>query len=129
LQAEHVLQSVEISILLTGDEHIHQLNKGFRGVDRPTDVLAFPQLEGQPAGTESVGPVLLGDVVISVETAKRQARERNRPLDDEVALLVVHGVLHLLGYSDETEDGAAEMRNRERAALESIEDGKADSGA
>ncbi len=113
-----------MSILLTTDEHIQRLNRDFRGVDRPTDVLAFQQLQKEEVGAESLEPVVLGDVVISVETAEEQAKERNRPLDEELALLTVHGMLHLLGYEDETEKGAAEMRERETTILESLGDGK-----
>ena len=119
LQAECFDRPTEISIVLTSDERIHELNRDYRGVDRPTDVLAFSQLEGGdiPAGDEIV---VLGDVIISVDTAKRQAAERGHSLDDELDLLLAHGVLHLLGYDDETESGAAEMRKREKKILEQV---------
>lgn len=117
LQAEEFPQPAEVSILLTTDEHIHQLNRDYRGKDRPTDVLSFRQLEEEDSRDEYDELVMLGDVVISVETAARQAAQRNRPLDDEVSLLVVHGILHLLGYDDETDEGAEEMREHERAVL------------
>lgn len=112
----------EVSILLADDATVQQLNRDFRGQDRPTDVLSFAQREGgAPATNRRVarpGAELLGDVVISVETAQRQAREQNHSLGDELAHLAVHGALHLLGYDDETERGAETMRRRERAALE-----------
>jgi probable rRNA maturation factor len=93
------------------DAAIARLNADYRGTPRPTDVLSFSQIEG--AGPE--GGHLLGDVVISVETARRQARERGRPLDEEVAALLVHGVLHLLGYDHErSAAGARAMFARER---------------
>lgn len=117
LQAEEFPRPAEVSILLTTDEHIHQLNRDYRGKDRPTDVLSFRQLEEEDSRDEYDELVMLGDVVISVETAARQAAQRNRPLDDEVSLLVVHGILHLLGYDDETDEGAEEMREHERAVL------------
>ncbi len=118
LRVEEFPQPAEVSILLTTDEHIHQLNREYRGKDRPTDVLSFQQLEeDQPQLTSPEEPVILGDVVISVETAARQAAERDRSLDDELSLLVVHGILHLLGYDDDTDDGAEEMRRHEMAVL------------
>jgi len=97
---------VEVSVLLTDDRDIAELNLIYRGVDRPTDVLAFPQDE-----------TLLGDVVISVETAKRQAEERGKPLDDELDLLVAHGLLHLLGYDDDTPEGLERMNARAAQVL------------
>lgn len=96
LQAENCAQTAEVSVLLTDDEGISVLNVEYRGVDGPTDVLSFSQHEGADefSGEEN----LLGDLVISVETAKRQAKEQGRALADEVDMLVVHGLLHLLGY-------------------------------
>jgi rRNA maturation RNase YbeY len=84
---------------------MQQLNRQYRGKDRPTDVLAFALREGEsgPAHTS-----VLGDVVISLETAARQARSRRRPLAAEVRVLLVHGILHVLGYDHER--GPAEAR-------------------
>lgn len=93
------------------DPFIRDLNREYRGFDRPTDVLSFPQ-ESLPGG-----PDLLGDVVISVETALRQAKAQRHPLAREVAWLLCHGVLHLLGYDDETEEGLEQMRRRQQGAL------------
>ena len=87
---------------------MHQLNLEWRGVDRATDVLAFAQAEG-PGGAP-VG--LLGDVVISVDTARRQAAERQTPVGAELDRLLIHGVLHLLGYDHER--SAAEARRMQR---------------
>jgi probable rRNA maturation factor len=89
----------ELSILLCDDELIHDLNRSYRDVDRPTDVLAFPLL-GEDDDPPEV-PRALGDVVISVETAARQAAQRRRELLAEVTTLLVHGVLHLLGHDHE----------------------------
>ena len=123
LQVEKFPHPAEVSIVLTTDGHIHGLNRDYRGKDKPTDVLSFQQLEeGLPQLLGPDEPVVLGDVVISVETAARQAAERDRTLDDELALLVAHGMLHLLGYDDETDEGADEMREREKAVLESIQE-------
>ncbi len=120
LQVEDLSYSPEISIVLTDDEHIHRLNRDYRGKDRPTDVLSFQQLDEDETVSAPDEPVLLGDVVISVETAARQASERGKPLDEELSLLVAHGILHLLGYDDETDEGAEKMREREAAVLERI---------
>lgn len=82
----------EISLLITDDETIHQLNKEYRQKDRPTDVLSFPMEDD----------IMLGDIVISLDTAKKQALERDINVDREVAFLFIHGLLHLLGYDHET---------------------------
>jgi probable rRNA maturation factor len=109
----------DVSILLTDDEALRELNHRYRGFDKPTDVLSFSQqesMEGWP--TPAAHAHLLGDVIISLDTAGRQARALRRSLQSEVELLTAHGVLHLLGYDDETEAGAEEMRRRERSILE-----------
>lgn len=80
-------------------------------MDKPTDVLSFPQED----------PLLLGDIVISVETALAQAEKAHWPLSSELALLGVHGLLHLIGYDDEEEEGAQEMELRTRAVLTAVE--------
>ncbi|HEU4538363.1 MAG TPA: rRNA maturation RNase YbeY [Polyangiaceae bacterium] len=99
----------ELSVLLTDDRRIHVLNRDYRGKDRPTDVLAFAMEEGDGLG----GGELLGDVVISLETAARQAAERRREPLDEVTHLLAHGLLHLVGYDHQTD---AEHRAMERKA-------------
>jgi probable rRNA maturation factor len=101
----------ELSIALVDDEAIGALNAQYRGKARPTDVLSFSLVEG--AVPERRGR-LLGDVVISVDTAARQARERRRSLDDTVAKLLVHGVLHLLGHDHEADEDARRMLAEER---------------
>jgi probable rRNA maturation factor len=101
-----------VSVVFCGDELIRTLNRDYRGQDKETDVLSFAQEESPPGG-----PVLLGDVVISTETARRQAREGRRSLAREVEWLLAHGLLHLLGYDDETAAGAAEMEERGRAVI------------
>ncbi|HYM14863.1 MAG TPA: rRNA maturation RNase YbeY [Dehalococcoidia bacterium] len=117
LQAEEVAKPAELSVLLADDATVRELNHRYRGTDAATDVLSFSQAEGegfaQPEGTAPH----LGDVVISVDTARRQAAEAGASLQDEVAHLLVHGVLHLLGYDHEEADEAAAMRAREDAVL------------
>lgn len=101
------LPDAELSVLLTDDAEIHQLNREHRQKDKPTDVLAFAMDENvpDPAG-------ILGDVVISLDTADRQARARRRPLLEEVRFLLAHGVLHLIGY-----DHAEPAEKREMVAM------------
>jgi probable rRNA maturation factor len=101
----------ELSVALVDDEEIKRLNTTYRGVARPTDVLSFSLLEG--AHGERRGS-LLGDVVIGVETAARRARRARRSLDEEVARLLIHGTLHLLGYDHERIEDARAMRAEER---------------
>ncbi len=104
----------DLSILLTDDARIRELNRDYRGKDSATDVLSFGQLEGEGFAT----PVpVLGDLVISLETADRQATEQGHPLGAEVRILLVHGVLHLLGH-DHMDDGQrAAMARAENALL------------
>ncbi len=101
----------ELSITLTDDRGIGELAARFGRERRPTDVLAFSMLEGE--GAKHRGR-LLGDVVIGVEAAARQARARHRGLDEEVARLLIHGTLHLLGHDHTRDDEARAMRAEER---------------
>lgn len=98
LRAEGQAQDTEVSILLTDDAHIAQLNSQYRHVEGPTDVLSFSQTEGDDEPIPGMEDNLLGDVVISVETAQRQAAEQAKSLESEMDMLLVHGLLHLLGY-------------------------------
>ncbi len=93
----------EVSLVLAGDRLLHRLNRDYRGQDRPTDVLSFPG-EGGEEG--------LGDVVISVETAERNARSGGRSLARELDVLALHGFLHVLGYDHETDDGTMDRLER-----------------
>ena len=102
----------EMSIAIVDIERMAKLNEKFRGAKVPTDVLAFP-LGGEFISTEN----LLGEVVISVDKAEEQARERGHSLESELTLLTVHGVLHLLGYTDEDEDKKKIMQAKEKKIL------------
>ncbi len=95
--AELDLSAAELSVLLTDDAGIRMLNRTHRGKDKPTDVLSFPLDEA--AGPE---PRLLGDVVVSIDSAERQARSRRRDLLAEIRFLLAHGILHLVGYDHGT---------------------------
>lgn len=105
--ADLQLQDREVSFVLTDDKTIHQLNRDYRHIDRPTDVLAFAMQEGDFA--ELAGPAL-GDVIVSVPTARKQAAERGAPLMAEVTMLLAHGLLHLLGWDHETPAKDRRMR-------------------
>jgi len=118
----------ELSVCLVDDAYIRELNRRYRGKDSPTDVLSFPQWErpdGEPpeAGDDPAA-ALLGDVVISLETAARQAEEFGHSLQREVAFLVVHGVLHLLGHDHHTAAGEARMKAREEEVLQALNLGR-----
>ena len=114
----------EVSITLTDNEKIHALNKQYREVDKPTDVLSFPLVDFEGEGCEPVADepmVSLGDIVISLEKAAEQAEEFGHSLDREVAFLCVHSMLHLLGYDHELgEDEDADMRQRQRAIMDML---------
>ena len=121
--------SAELGILFVGDQRMRGLNRRYRGKDRTTDVLAFamreaarPQALQQSQGKAlSLMPDMLGDVVISIPTARRQAKEARRTLDEELACLLIHGILHLCGYDHERgEKEARRMHRRERMILRSI---------
>ena len=120
LRAERRPDGQEVSLLLCDDAAIRALNRDYRDHDQPTDVLSFAQEEGDalPLGlAEDALPHPLGDVIISVETARRQARSHGWTLQEEVEALLVHGMLHLLGYDHPTPEDQAIMRAREDALL------------
>ncbi len=103
----------EVAVLLCDDRTIALLNHRFRGKDKPTDVLSFPSQELLPDGT-----VHLGDLAISLETATRQAERAGHSVERELAILLIHGLLHLCGYDHETDQGEMDAKERElREAL------------
>lgn len=109
----------EVSLVLVNDAEIHELNRTFRGVDRPTDVLSFPLLEAdldEPSSPDVAG-LHLGDVVISWDRAVAQAEEYAHPLRRELAFLTVHGLLHLLGHDHDAPESETRMRAREEECL------------
>jgi probable rRNA maturation factor len=112
------IEDKELSLVLVDDNQIARLNQQYRKRAGPTDVLAFAMQEGEFAG---VSPQLLGDVVISVETAQRQAQEQGHNLMRELQILTVHGLLHLLGYDHTRPDEAERMRQKELSLLKYAE--------
>jgi len=116
----------ELSLLLTDDQEIQTLNRTYRDLDKSTDVLSFPQDED--AVNES-GDTLLGDVVISVETAARQAEEHHLSFNEELILLAIHGILHLLGYDHErSPQDARIMQDKTQLVFETLFPGRRPSG-
>ena len=121
LDYEQYGNPVEVSVTFTDNKKIRELNRKFRGIDRATDVLSFPlfDYEGQteePPVDELVG--MLGDIVISLEQAKKQAEEYGHSFEREVAFLCVHSMLHLLGYDHETsKEDETDMRRRQSEIL------------
>lgn len=125
LAAEGLTAPCEVDVLLTDDDGIHEINRELRQVDRPTDVLSFPEFEltpGQLPGPEDADPgtglIPLGDIVLSMERVAAQAREYGHSKRRELSYLVTHSVLHLLGY-DHLDEGPmkAQMRAREEAIM------------
>jgi probable rRNA maturation factor len=110
-------EDCEVSVFITDDQEIHKLNKLYRDSDRPTDVLAFAMREGMD---NNLNRDILGDVVISLTTAERQANIYNHSLEEEISLLASHGVLHLLGYEHEKEDETLIMQNKQERILSSM---------
>ena len=112
---------VEISLTLVDAEEIQQLNRDYRNVDKVTDVLSFPQIDydvDEVVMTNEKGEIVLGDIIISVDTAKRQAEEYGHSLKREICFLTVHSMLHLLGYDHMTEEEEAEMFGKQKDILE-----------
>jgi len=127
LGAHGVDTEVELSLLITDDATVRDLNKKYRGKDKTTDVLSFG-LEADKRGDTSAGFVMppgemvhLGEVIVSYPKAVEQAAERKHPVEDELALLVVHGMLHLLGYDHDKPAREREMRSLEQRVLSAVQ--------
>lgn len=126
LDMENLDAPTEVSLTVTSDERIRDLNRQYRKVDAATDVLSFPllshaDLDGRGSFVTAPDGVLhLGDVVVSLERAREQAAEFGHPLKREMGYLVIHGLLHLLGYDHDTADEKRTMREREEAVLEMV---------
>jgi len=122
LKAEGVAPPYEVSLVFTDSETVKQLNRDYRGVDEPTDVLAFYMLPQKGADSSFAlppdGVTRLGEVIISYPQATEQAKEQRHSPERELALLVIHGILHLLGYDHEEPEEERKMRERERELLE-----------
>lgn len=125
LEYEGMIKDYQVSIVLTDNIKIKELNREHRGIDRATDVLSFPMLYSEDELEQGkftdmdidTGEVVLGDIVISLERAHEQSIEYGHSFEREVAYLTVHGILHLLGYDHETDDDRKIMREKEESIL------------
>ena len=130
LRLEGADMPCEVSVLITNDRSIREINREFRGIDKPTDVLSFPMIgfsppgwtdPGSDAADPETGLIPLGEIALSVEHIDRQAREHRQPRERETVYLTVHSVLHLLGYDHTDEaDAKKEMRKHEKRIMEAM---------
>lgn len=124
LKAEGVAPPFEVSLVFTDSETVQRLNRDYRGMNETTDVLAFSMLPQTEADSSFAlppdGVLRLGEVIISYPQAVEQAKEQGHSVEQELALLIVHGILHLLGYDHEKPEEATRMRSREKELLEEI---------
>jgi probable rRNA maturation factor len=120
---EGISGEVEVSVTFMSDDEITKVNAEYRGIDKPTDVISFAleeMSEGEVAIVAEQGiPVALGDIIISVETAERQAEEYGHDLNREIGFLALHGFLHLLGYDHLTKEDEVKMFGRQKEILHS----------
>ena len=122
----------EVNLLLVDNDRIHEINKEYRGIDRPTDVLSFPLLSYEREGdfdaieekddnfNPDTGEVMLGDIIISVQKVKEQAEAYGHAPKREIAFLIVHSMLHLFGYDHMTSEEAAFMENKQKEILKEM---------
>ena len=133
LAAERIHVPCEVNILVTDDVHIHELNRQFRQVDKPTDVLSFPMVTYETPGDFSIleedgadcfepdsGELMLGDIVISADKVLEQSAEYGHSVKREYAFLIAHSMLHLMGYDHMTEEDAAEMEHFQEEILKQL---------
>jgi len=124
LKAEGVASPYEVSLVFTDSETVQKLNRDYRGVDEPTDVLAFYMLPQKEADSSFAlppdGVTRLGEVIISYPQTAEQAKEQGHSVDKELTLLIIHGILHLLGYDHEQPEKEFKMRAREKELLEEV---------
>lgn len=129
--ANEGLSSGEVTLTFTDNEEIHELNKTYRGIDRPTDVLSFAMNDDgvdeldiifEVESEDELDPIsgMLGDIIISVERAEEQRIEYGHSLEREIGFLFVHGFLHLLGYDHQDEQSEAEMTAKQEAVLQQV---------
>ena len=119
----HAAPLVEIAIRLTDDAEVHALNRDFRGKDKPTNVLSFPQVQDdllESLANSDDGEILLGDIVLARETCLREAEEKGISVADHATHLIIHGTLHLVGYDHMDDAAAAAMEALEVKALASL---------
>ena len=126
-EKENMLNSkLYITITLTNDQRIHEINKEFRNVDKKTDVLSFPMYEKEEIDTKIINKDfefedVLGDIIISIPTIEEQAKEYGHSFEREISYMVVHGFYHLMGYDHIVEDDKKIMREKENVILNELE--------
>ena len=124
--AENINVNSEMGLVITGDEKIQEFNLKYLDEDRPTDVLSFPMNDQVSTAPVFInvpdGKLHLGDIMISYPTAARQAAEHHHPVSREITILLIHGILHLLGYDHDVPEREQKMRNKEAAILKIIEE-------
>lgn len=128
LEEKQMSKDYEVSVTFVDNEEIREINKNYRNIDLPTDVLSFPMIDyGRDNGEGGVenmdldsGEIVLGDIVISLEMAYEQALDYGHSFQREISFLMVHGMLHLLGYDHEKEEDRKKMRSEEERILSSI---------
>lgn len=116
LNIENVGNNYEVSLSFVTDEEIRELNRDYRGIDKSTDVLSFPMDDE----FNTLETPLLGDIIISLDTAYKQAEEYGHSIEREIAYLVCHSTLHLLGYDHIEEDDKLEMRDKEKSVMKKL---------
>ncbi|WP_458759101.1 rRNA maturation RNase YbeY [Afipia sp. TerB] len=107
----------EVAVMLTDDEGIRTLNRNWRNIDKPTNVLSFPALQPTAPPGPDDAPRMLGDIAIAYETTRAEADAEHKPFEHHLSHLAVHGFLHLIGYDHETDDEAEAMESLEREIL------------
>ena len=121
LRRHEIPEPIEVGLVITDDREVAELNRRYRGKQGTTDVLSFPQYDESGSDEDFVSPPdglnSLGEVIVSYPQAERQAQEHGHSTEQEVTFLIVHGLLHLLGYDHEVESEAAVMREQESVAL------------
>ena len=110
-------REVEVSLALTTDAEVHDLNRQWRGKDKPTNVLSFPMADARDLEASDGPPLMLGDIALAHETCAREAQEKGLALEQHATHLVVHGMLHLLGYDHQDDATASDMEAREIRAM------------
>lgn len=123
LNEEGLTGETEVSVTFMDDAAIQEVNKAYRGIDAPTDVISFAleeEVEGEVAIIVEGMPTVLGDILIAVPTAERQAAEYGHTVEREIGFLALHGLLHLLGYDHLTESEEKEMFGRQKEILETF---------
>ena len=113
-------ERLEISVVLSDDAEVQALNRQYRGIDKPTNVLSFAALDDEDAPIPQDGPILLGDIILAYETTVTEAQAEGKTVSNHLSHLVVHGVLHLLGFDHIEDDEAEEMEGLERSALAAL---------